>query len=341
MKASNIGLMVKEFYKIRKPLFIHGPVGAGKSEVVRQSAEDLSLPVIDVRLSQLDPVDLRGIPVVTGNETDWKTPKFLPKHGAGILFFDEANSAPQSIQAAMYQLVLDRKLGDYHLPEGWNVVLAGNRGVDRSIVHRMGDALKNRMGHVELTLDLDDWCGIALKRDFHHAVIAFNRFKPSALHYMGQTGTTDADNAQRQAMSEQMALNTPRSWELLSTFLKNSPGYPGDVEGEMINGIVGESTGSMFQGYLRVYRKLQTPEEIMLAPEKAKVTDDPGVLYATMTGLASRATEANFETIMKYVARCPADFQVLCLKDCLARNRQLLTTAVFNQWAVKYSSVLF
>jgi hypothetical protein len=342
MKASGVANLVKKFYRIKRPLFIHGPVGVGKSEVVRNVAKDLNVGLIDVRLSQLDPVDLRGIPVVSGNTTVWKTPDFLPKSGSGILFFDEANSAPQSIQAAMYQLVLDRKLGDYTLPDGWNIFLAGNRAIDKSITHRMGDALKNRMGHVEFTLDLDDWCKIAIDRNFHHGILAFNRYKPSALHYMAAgLGHTDQQNAQKQAMSEQMALNTPRSWEMLSEALAdNEPMDPVD-EGEMINGIIGESTGAMFQGYLKIYRKLQSPEEIIMSPKTAKVDEDPGVLYATMTGIASRATEANFESVMQYVERCPADFQILALRDCMARNRQLLTTTVFNKWAAKYASVLF
>lgn len=346
MKVSSVQKMVERFYNMGRPLFIHGPVGAGKSEAVRQTADKLGVQLIDVRLSQLDPVDLRGIPVVSGNTTVWKTPSFLPTSGKGILFFDEANSAPQSMQAAMYQLTLDRKLGDYVLPEGWSIILAGNRAIDKSIVHRMGDALKNRMGHVQLTIDLDDWCKIAIDRDFHHGVLAFNRYKPSALHYLAGGGKTDQENAQKQqhaqAMAEQMALNTPRSWEMLSKFLKEqAQGLDAEEEGEMINGIIGESTGSMFQGYLKIYRQLQTPEEIIMNPLKARVDEDPGVLYATMTGLASRASEANFDSLMQYVERCPADFQILCLRDVTARNRQLLTTAVFNKWAARYASVLF
>lgn len=341
MKASSVQKIIKKYYNLRKPVFIHGGVGIGKSDLVNSAAAQLGIELIDIRLSQLDPVDLRGIPSVAGGKTTWNVPDIFPTSGHGILFFDEANSAPQSIQAAMYQLVLDRKLGDYTLPEGWSIVLAGNRAKDKSIVHRMGDALRNRMGHITLELDLNDWCKWAMDNDIHDGVLAFNRYKPSALHYLSTIGHTDKQNAERQDTSEDMALNTPRSWELLSDFLKEGSPLDADEEGESINGIVGASTGAMFQGYLRIYRELQSPEEIIMNPKTAKVDTDVGVLYATMTGLASRATEANFESIMQYVERCPADFQVLALRDCTHRNRKLLTTPTFVRWAAVYSTVLF
>lgn len=341
MKASNALATLKKYIAIKKAVFIHGPVGIGKSDITRQLSSDLDLELIDIRLSQLDPVDLRGIPTVTAGRTTWNVPSFFPTSGKGIMFFDEANSAPQSIQAAMYQLVLDRKLGDYELPPGWNVILAGNRAIDKSIVHRMGDALKNRMGHIELEINLDDWCAWAMDNEIHDGILAFIRYKPSALHYLNVIGHTDAQNAKKQTNTEQLALNTPRSWEMLSDFIKEPGQLPADVEGEAINGIVGEAHGAMFQGYLKIFRQLQSPEEIIMNPLKAKVDDDVGVLYATMTGLASRASEANFDSIMQYVERCPADFQILALRDCMHRNRQLLTTPTFNKWASKYASVLF
>src|SRR5713226_7324319 len=128
MKASAVANALRTLVSVRQPVFIWGSPGVGKSAVVRQLAKELAIPLQDVRALLLDPVDLRGLPFLGADgRSKWATPEFLPESGSGILFLDELNAAPAMVQASCYQLVLDRKVGEYSLPEGWAIVAAGNR----------------------------------------------------------------------------------------------------------------------------------------------------------------------------------------------------------------------
>ena len=147
----------------RVPLHIWGACGVGKSQIISQVADDLGVDFLDVRAVQLDPVDLRGLPRITAEQTEWVPPKFLPTSGKGILFLDELTSAPQMTQAGCYQLVLDRKLGEYVLPDGWVVIAAGNPASERGVHFSMPRPLRNRFVHLDLEPDLDDWCRWAVK----------------------------------------------------------------------------------------------------------------------------------------------------------------------------------
>jgi len=145
-----------------------------------------------VRAVQLDPVDLRGLPRVSGNQTEWVPPKFLPASGEGILFLDELTAAPQMTQAACCQLVLDRKLGEYELPKGWVVIAAGNPASERGVHFAMPRPLRNRFVHLDLEPDFDDWCRWAVKARIRAEIIAFLRFKRDLLHDANVTSDANA-----------------------------------------------------------------------------------------------------------------------------------------------------
>jgi MoxR-like ATPase len=155
---------------------------------------------------QLDPVDLRGLPRISADQAEWVPPKFLPTSGQGILFLDELTAAPQMTQAGCYQLVLDRKLGEYRLPEGWVVIAAGNPASERGVHFSMPRPLRNRFVHLDLEPDFEDWSKWAMRAGIRPEILAFLRFKPALLH--------DAD-----ATSDQNAWPTPRSWEMASQVL--------------------------------------------------------------------------------------------------------------------------
>jgi len=133
MKPSKLYEALHALIGERVPLHIWGACGVGKSQIVSQVANDLDYHFLDVRAAQLDPVDLRGLPRIATDQTEWVPPKFLPTTGKGILFLDELTSAPQMTQAGCYQLVLDRKLGEYSLPDNWVVIAAGNPASDRGV----------------------------------------------------------------------------------------------------------------------------------------------------------------------------------------------------------------
>jgi MoxR-like ATPase len=139
VKPSRVKAVLAKLIQTPWAVFIWGPPGAGKSSLVREVANDAGLPVIDVRATLLDPTDIRGIPAVQNGQAVWYPPSFLPTEdqSAGLLFLDELTTAPPLVQASLYQLTLDRRVGEYRLPDGWFIVAAGNRAQDSSIVHRM------------------------------------------------------------------------------------------------------------------------------------------------------------------------------------------------------------
>ena len=182
MKASAVANALRTLVAARQPVFIWGPPGVGKSSVIAQLARSLSLSLRDIRALLLDPVDLRGLPYVAEGRSKWAVPEFLPADGAGILFLDELNAAPAMVQAAFYQLVLDRRLGEYMLPAGWVIVAAGNRDGDRAHTTRMPTPLRNRFVHLDFEVDAQEWSEWAIGASIRPEVIAFIRFQIGRAH---------------------------------------------------------------------------------------------------------------------------------------------------------------
>jgi len=216
MKPSKLYEALHALIGERVPLHIWGPCGVGKSQIVGQVAADLNYNFLDVRAVQLDPVDLRGLPRIASDQTEWVPPKFLPTTGKGILFLDELTSAPQMTQAGCYQLVLDRKLGEYVLPEGWVVIAAGNPASERGVHFAMPRPLRNRFVHLELEADLDDWCKWAIKAGVRPEIIAFLRFKPELLHTADTTSSREQASARRSSSMERWGRQRLPNWSPFS-----------------------------------------------------------------------------------------------------------------------------
>jgi hypothetical protein len=326
MKLSNVAEALKALIKAGRPGFLWGPPGVGKSDIVRQIAADLKRTLIDVRAVLLDPVDLRGIPTVTEDGTTrWAPPSFLPSgKGKFILFLDELNAAPQLVQAACYQLVLDRKLGEYELPKDAIVIAAGNRETDRAITSRMSSALASRFVHINVDVDLEDWVKWALNRGIQTELIAFLRYRPNLLH---------AFDPQK----NEKAFPCPRTWEFVSDVFA----VAGDeIEYELVSGIVGEGAAAELIGFLKIFRSLPDPDLIIMSPEKVSVPDDPATKYAICGALAQKASDQNFDNIVKYANRLDPEFSVLLVRDAIERDDSLVNTQAFIKWSTDHSDVL-
>jgi len=326
MKASQIKIALKVAVKAKKPVFLWGSPGIGKSDVVRQVAHDNGLELIDVRAVLLDPVDLRGIPAINGDhKAHWCSPAFLPTEGNGILFLDELNAAPPLVQAACYQLVLDRKLGEYSLPPGWAVVSAGNLESDKAITHRMPSALANRFVHLLFDVDRDDWIEWALTADVVTEVISFLRFRDNLLHSFDPK-------------KNEKSFPTPRAWEYVSDLIKE--GIPKEIEYDLISGAVGEGAAAEFVGFLQVYRKLPDPDLVLADPNNAPVPEDPATLYAICGALARRASNQTVINLLKYANRLPDEFSVVLIKDSKNYNPDITFSRGFIEWVSKHKDVL-
>ena len=324
MKASAVFSALRTLVAARQPVFIWGGPGIGKSAVVRQLAEVLKMPLQDVRALLLDPVDLRGLPFL-GNDgrSKWATPEFLPKEGSGILFLDELNAAPAMVQAGCYQLVLDRKLGEYTLPDGWAIVAAGNRDSDRAVTTRMPTPLRNRFVHLEFEVDLQEWSEWALQAGIRPEVIAFLRFRPELLSAFDR----DAN-----------AFPSPRSWEFVSRILDAKPDQ--SIEHELFAGAVGTGAATEFSAFLRMFRDLPNIDAILLNPQKEPVPENAAAQYAVASALARCASDTNFDRICVYVNRMPTEFRVLCVRDASLREPGIRHTASYTKWAIENHHVL-
>ena len=307
--------------------FITGAPGIGKSDIIRSVAKQTNRDVIDIRASLLDPVDLRGLPSVGDGITQWNKPDFLPTEGEGLLFLDEINVAPKLVQGALYQLVLDRQLGDYKVPDGWAVVAAGNRKEDRAIVQDAGTALGTRFIHLELEPNLDDFTEYAVQDDSGIAteVLAFIRFRPELLHKFSADEKTHP---------------TPRTWSFVSRIFDTNPDRA--LRLPLYSGCVGEAAAVEFVGFLDIMERIPSIDEVLMDPDGAEVPEaqDVAVLYALTAALAKKATKENVAKVFQYLKRLPEEFGGFCAKAMLGRDKNLGRTKAFTAYAVNNQDVL-
>ena len=317
MKISELKEAIRICMLARNSVFVHGSPGIGKSDAVKQIGVDTGRPVIDVRMSLLNPVDLRGVPYVdaASSITRWMTPAFLPRVGTplenAILFLDEMNAAPPAVQAAAYQLVLDRKVGEYTLPDGVDVIAAGNLGTDRAIVYEMSSALRNRFCHFEVVPDLDEWKDWAAKNGIRSEVISYLNYKSDKLFWF------DPKVHIRQ-------FPTPRSWSFVSRMLDNVKSIRGITP--LIASALGDAVATEFAGFLKVASSLPNAEDIILRGEmNIKAPTETSSLYAfagALVGVASRTVDDDklslkyAQNLSQYCAdNLTAEFAVLASKD--------------------------
>jgi hypothetical protein len=254
--------------QLQLSLMLWGPPGIGKSSIVADVASTHGLQLIDLRLSQLAPTDLRGLPVAENGVSRWFPPEFLPTDGKGVLFLDEINMAPPAMQGIAQQLILDRKVGSYKVPEGWFIWAAGNRKADRAAVFEMPSALANRFIHLDLTPDLDSFKAWGLRAGLNERLLAFLAFRPTLLH---------------QIDSQRPAWPSPRSWAMANQLMN---------AGLSVEPSVGPGAAGELEAFCAVYQSLPDLESIMEGGSKALFPDEPSARYATVLGLIVRADTA-------------------------------------------------
>ena len=318
MRPSEVSKSLAALLPANRPVYVWGPPGCGKSSVVKQAADALKLPLIDLRATLLDPVDLRGLPKLSGDTAAWCPPAFLPQSGSGILFLDELAQAVPMVQAACLQLVLDRKLGEYQLPDGWHVVAASNRSEDRAGTHRLISPLLNRFVHLDLDVSADDWQQWAVTANVAAEVRAFLRFRPNLLF-------------QFDPASNPRAFPTPRSWQFVSDVLNRSPA---ESVSAVVAGCVGDGAAAEFVGFWRLYRELPDVEVALAAPDTTPVPREPAVLYALVGALVEvcRRDHAPLANFVKYATRLPDEFALLALRDALAIQPKMVSLPGVQQW---------
>lgn len=330
MKPSDVTTALKQLVAIQRPVFIWGPSGAGKSSVVKQFAEDNSLLLSDMRASQLESIDVRGFPMPDAkNKTmEWYPAPDLPRKGskAGVLFLDEFNGAHPSTASAFYQLILDRRIGQYVLPDNWAVVAAGNNASDRGVTHGMPAPLSNRFCHIDFEVDADDWQLRAMKDKIHAHVRSFLRLKSSNLHVFD-------------SKINPRSFPTPRSWYFADQIYKSdlSPA----TKHELIKGTIGEGAAVEFFGFVRDIAAMPDIDSVMMNPEHAALPGTPAVMHALVTTLVDdKLTLGNYDRMMKYIGRLPQEIQVVFNRSAYAKEQRITSSSVYVDWCVQNQDVI-
>lgn len=314
VKPSNTRNIVRRSILSKQPIFIWGPPGIGKSELVHDIAQN-DLPgenlVIDLRLALMEPTDLRGYPFRNPetNKMEWSPPVDLPDEQMAeaydniVLFLDELNSAPPSVQAASYQLTLNRRIGQYVLPDNVVIIAAGNRETDRGVTYRMPAPLANRFRHVNMGVDFADWSQWAINNNVHPDVIGYLSYAKQDLF--------DFD-----PKTSSQAFATPRSWTAVSKILRVEGFDDADIfeQKAEIAGTIGEGMAGKFVEHRRIASKMPNPEDILEGRVKKldpSMSSEMSAKYSLVVNLTYELNEVykkdgvsgDFKKFMNHAAR--------------------------------------
>ena len=269
---------LRKAFKNKRPVFLWGPPGVGKSDIIKQLGNEINAHVIDVRLSLWDPTDIKGIPYFDANTNNmrWAPPSELPSEEFAaqfkhvVLFLDEMNSAPPAVQAAAYQLILNRRVGQYTLPDNVIIVAAGNRETDRGVTFRMPAPLSNRFIHLEMKVDWDDWFDWATENRVHNDVVGFLTVNKKDLYDF------DPKSASR-------AFATPRSWTFVSELLAEDTDE--EVIADLTSGAIGEGLAIKFMAHRKISSKLPNPRDVLSGKVKKLETKEISAMYSLTVNL--------------------------------------------------------
>jgi hypothetical protein len=325
MKPSEIAKVLMQRFQgmIKRPVHLEGPPGVGKTQLVAQAAKALGVAFRTIHAPLLQPEDY-GFPVISQNRENVDfivSREKFPVVGSdcpdkGLFLIDELSQADASAQKILANLMHEGEIHGKRLKPGWQIVSTGNRATDRAGANRLLTHLGNRITRIGVEVSLDDWTQWALANGVKPEVIAFIRFCPGKLNTFDPQAEINA---------------TPRAWaDGVSAALGV---VDPSLEFECFKGDVGEGAAAEFSGFLKVFRKLPSPDAIMLNPTTVEVPTDPATLFALCGALAHKTTGVNFGRIMAYVNRMDAEWKVLYVRDATKMHPEVYTSVEFIKWA--------
>ena len=322
LKPSDASIAIKHMIQVnmenakagkdRRGLFLWGPPGIAKSSIIRQICKALNYKLIDIRLTQMEPTDLRGIPVPVKQDSgdvvvNWAIPAMLPRRDEGkktgtiekpeverandadthydgaVILLDELPNAAPSVQAGSYQLVLDGALGEYIAPSNVVIMAAGNRDTDKGSTFKMPTPLMNRFTHIEVEANFEDWQTYALTANFNKDVIGYlTAFKHELFQF-------DPSSASR-------GFPTPRSWEAVSDIVRDGNALPEIVKTALIGGAIGDGIAVKFLAYQKLASQLPNPSDILDGKVTELKSKDISLMYALTTAMCYELRDRSQES---------------------------------------------
>lgn len=331
MKATSLKVVLSSCIAARKPVLIKGAPGVGKSDIVSQAAADANAELLIFHPVVSDPTDFKGLPGIVNDAAEFlpygELRKLLEATQPTIGFFDDLGQAPMSVQAAAMQLLLAREINGHKISDFVTFVAATNRREDKAGVSGLLEPVKSRFATiVQLDVDVDDWVTWALDNRLPVEVIGYIKSHPEMLHKFA--ASVDLVNSP-----------CPRTVANLAALFDMK--LPAEVELEAYTGAVGEPFAAEFMGYVKVFRDMIPPDMILLDPDNVKIpTEKPAVMYALSLAVARKATENNFDRVIRFANRLPAEFNVLLVRDSVRNDPQVTITKAFQEWASKNSDVM-
>ena len=372
VRIKQLEKLVYVFAKKKKPFMVLGGAGIGKSQTVRAVSKKLASEekleycedttnlddlkkyyLLDLRLAQLEPSDLRGLPFPEQQKyVRWLLPTFLPKDGKGVIFLDEFNTCSPAMQAAALQLILDRKIGDYVVPEGYAIIAAGNRAEDKANVFPISGPLANRFGHATLIPpSKDEWSEWAYENNIRPDIIAFMHFKPSYLYKFNKD-------------SKDLAWPSPRTWAMASDMTleydyatketsnkKQGDKEVLDEEFMVVSCCVGEGVAVEYQGFIKMKNRINL-KDVLKNPsivKKPPISEEVGLKWSLISGLADiykedlnkQSKDRNTNAILDVVSELEAEYAVFLLRLMRGVNPKVFAGEIMNQpsWKKVYESV--
>lgn len=317
-------------------VMLWGPPGVGKSQAVRQIADRLesvtekSTKVTDVRLLLFNPVDLRGIPTSNADKTMsvWLKPKIFDMDDSteviNILFLDEISAAPPSVQAAAYQITLDRVIGEHSLPDNCLVIAAGNRVTDKSVAYKMPKALANRLMHIEVEVSADSWIVWAKAHNINEQVLNYLENNKSALFDCYDD-------------SDALSFATPRSWEMVSNIL-NDVNDNIDSVFNLISGLVGRNIAQELKEWNESY-VIDVARVFLGVDQSVPVKLDK--IHSLISAMTVYASEHMYDmdliaNSIRYAKQLPAEYFDMLMRSYVSLGdgfgNRLCDVPEFQEW---------
>jgi len=323
MKASNLISAIKFLLAQDLVPYVQGQPGLGKSSVFRQVAEEMGIDIIDFRPALHGIEDLVGLPTFSEDKltSSFATPTWLPTKGEGIFFIDELPQAMPGMMAALSQFILDRRIGDYVLPDGWKIAAAGNRSTDRAATHKRPSHINDRLVILDMNYSSEDFDEFCRVNNVPPVVRAFAKFRPSVLESFDPNQEVNC---------------TPRSMIMASKLID----APTELLYELLEGTIGEGVAAEFNGYMKIWQELPELDDILAHPMQVAVSDKPNIQFGVSTLLSANATAETFGKMLQYMERMPGEFTAAFVKDAIRTDADIIDTAEMEDYLQRNISIL-